>query len=44
VSDSWTGSHDGASGKKLADRLRGIAIVFEKIRAVLPVLDRVAAR
>jgi hypothetical protein len=44
VSDSWSGSHDGASVKRLTARLGGIAVVFEKIRALLPVLDRLAVR
>lgn len=44
VSDAWTGAHGGDSGERLAARLDGIAVVFEKIRALLPVLDRIPAR
>jgi hypothetical protein len=44
VSDSWTGTHDGETGQRLAGRFAGIAVVFEKIRALLPVLDRIPAR
>lgn len=43
VSDNWTGSHDGEAGRRLAARLDGIAVTFEKIRVLLPVLHRVAS-
>lgn len=43
VSESWTGTLDGESGERLARRLDGIAVTFAKIRAVLPVLDRIPA-
>ncbi len=44
ASECWTGMLDSKAGERLAARLDGIAVVFAKIRALLPVLDRVAAR
>ncbi len=43
VSESWTDGHDGEAGKRLAARLDGIAVAFDKIRALLPLLQRLGA-